>query len=144
MNEKQAFCKSVTILVDSREKANQHILDALDKLGVGHETRKLDIGDYSFCIDDRDFSTACTIERKSGPEEIYTNLTEKAGSGKTNRLEKELDAGNRLLNQFTMLIEDTESMDELRAYTVPDWKMQASPHRIKTDIGETCYASLRA
>lgn len=144
MNEKQAFCKAVTIIVDSREKANKHILDALDRLNVRHEPRKLDIGDYSFCIGDRDFSTACAIERKAGPEEIYSNLTEKAGGGKTNRLEKELDAGHRLLNQFTMLVEDTESMDELRAYVVPDWKMQASPLRMKADIGETCYTSLRA
>lgn len=144
MNEKQAFCKAVTIIADSREKENGHILDALRTLGIRHESRKLDIGDYSFCINGRDFATACVVERKSGAEEIYANLMEKANGDRANRLEKELDAGNKLLNQFTMLIETVESIDALRAYTVPAWKMKASPQRIKADIGETCYASLRA
>lgn len=144
MKNKQEFCKGVTIIVDTREKENRHIIDSLAGLGIRHEARKLDIGDYSFCIDGRDFSTSCAIERKAGPEEIYSNLMDAHGGKGMNRLEKELDAGNRLLNQFTMLIEDVESMDELRAFTVPGWKMQVSPHRVKADIGETCYTSLRA
>lgn len=143
MKNRQDFYKAVIIFTDSREQENAHILAALDGLGVKHEARKLDIGDYSFAIDGRDFSTSCAIERKAGPEEIYSNLTEQAGGTKVNRLEKELDAGHRLLNQFTMIIEGVGTMDELRAFTVPDWKMKASPHRVKADIGATCYAALR-
>lgn len=141
--DKKQFIRAVTVLWDSREKSNQHILDGLDHLGAQHESRKLDIGDYSFSIAGRDFATACSIERKSGAEEIYFNLMEKT-AGSTNRLEKELDAGNRLLNQFTMLVEGVGSMEALKAYVVPDWKMKMTPQRIKADIGATCYASLRA
>lgn len=144
MKNRQDFYTAVTILADSRERENRHILSTLDGLGVRHEQRKLDIGDYSFTVDGRDFSTAFAVERKSGAEEIYSNLMEKPSGQSLNRLEKELDTGSRLLNQFTMLIEGVVSMDELRAYVVPDWKMRAMPKRVKTDIGATCYAALRA
>lgn len=141
---RQEFYQAVTILTDSREQENRHILSALEGLGIRHEQRKLDIGDYSFCVDGRDFSTAFAVERKSGAEEIYSNLTETPQGQSLNRLEKELDAGSRLLNQFTMVIEGVGSMDELRSYVVPDWKMRAMPRRVKADIGGTCYAALRA
>lgn len=144
MKNRKEFYKAATIFTDTREQENRHILEGLDRLGVKHEARKLDIGDYSFRVGDRDFATACAIERKSGPEEVYSNLMEQLDGRHMNRLEKELDAGSRLLNQFTMLIEGVDSMDALRAYTVPDWKMRAMPKRIKADIGTTCYAALRA
>lgn len=144
MKNRQDFYKAVTILADSREQENKHILDALNALGIKHQSRKLDIGDYSFAIDGRDFATACAIERKSGPEEIYSNLMEQVKGERVNRLEKELDAGHRLLNQFTMVVEGVGTMDEMRAFTVPEWKMRASPHRVKQDIGTTCYAALKA
>jgi len=144
MKNRQEFYKTVTILTDSREQENQHILATLDRLGVKHEMRKLDLGDYSFVIDGRDFSTSCVVERKSGLEELYSNLMERLGGTKINRLEKELDAAHRLLTQFTMVIEGVGSMDELRTFTVPEWKMQASPQRVKADIGTTCWAAMRS
>ena len=53
--DKKTFLKTVTILHDTREQKNAHIIEALDKLGVKHEERKLDYGDYSFTADGRDF-----------------------------------------------------------------------------------------
>lgn len=144
MSAKADFMKAVTILIDSREKRTDHITAALDGFGVAYETVKLDIGDISFRTATRDFRQACTVERKGDVDELYANLMEKAGRGNPNRLEKEVAAGSRAMNQFTLLIEGIGSMDELRAYMVPNWKMKACPQRVVTDIGKTCYAALRA
>lgn len=144
MTEKERFIKGVTILIDSREKEIAHITAALDQMGIAHETRKLDVGDYSFCIGGRDFSLSCVIERKNDPDEIYSNITEKGQNGQANRLEKEITAGSRALKQFSLLIEGVASMEELKAFTVPDWKMKMSPQRKVKEIGKTCHATMRA
>lgn len=89
VSDKAAFMKAVTILADSREQQNAHILKALEGMKVKVESRKLDIGDYSFMLPGRDFSLSCAIERKANPEEIYSNIMERM-PGHTNRLEKEL------------------------------------------------------
>ena len=54
--DKKTFLKTVTILYDTREQKNQHILAALAEMGVRAEERKLDYGDYSFTADGRDGS----------------------------------------------------------------------------------------
>ena len=135
--------KAVVILIDTRERECSHIIKALDGMGVRHEARKLDLGDYSFCVGGRDFSTSCTIEPKNGPDELYGNITEKVRGDWDNRLEKELAAGGQALKQFTLLIEGIASMQALRNFVVPDWKMKASPQRVCADIGKTCYAALK-
>ena len=71
---KKDFVKKVTILIDSREKENQHIKDALDQLAIKYEVRKLDFADYSFMIDGRDFSQTCVVERKASVDEFYGNI----------------------------------------------------------------------
>ena len=73
--EKLGFMKQVTILVDTREQKNLHILNILDGLGVQHEAQKLDFGDYSFRIGGKDFSRSCIIERKADIDEVYGNIT---------------------------------------------------------------------
>lgn len=143
MSEKQKFIKAVTILIDTREKECDHITDALDSMGVKHDRRKLDIGDYSFAVQDRDFSLSCAVEKKSGPDEVYTNIMERFGPN-MNRLEKELKAGCRGVNQFVLLIEGVGSMAELKEYVVPDWVMKMSPQRKLAAIGKPCYERLRA
>jgi len=144
MSAKADFLKIVTVLIDSREKENVHITSALSGLGVPYETVKLDIGDLSFRVAARDFRQACVVERKASVDELYSNLMEKTRRDQINRLEKELDAGSRTMNQFTLLVEGVGSMDALRDYTVPDWKMQMNPQRVVADIGKQCYAALRA
>lgn len=75
MTEKQQFMKKVTIICDTREQENKHIITALDEMKISHENRKLDFGDYSFYIDGRDFSLSCIIERKGC---IIENIEERA------------------------------------------------------------------
>lgn len=143
VNDKTAFIKAVTVLADSREKENAHILKAFSDMKVKVEQRKLDIGDYSFALPGRDFSLSCAVERKANPEEIYGNIMERM-PGHTNRLEKELLAGSRCLTQMTLLIEGVDSMDALRGYVIPEWKMKMTPQRVNAEIGQTCYSALRA
>lgn len=137
--DKKTFLKTVTILHDTREQKNAHIIEALDKLGVKHEERKLDYGDYSFTAEGRDFSMSCVVERKANVDEIYNNVTSDRG-----RIEKELYSAAQLAKQLTLFIEGVGSWEALKAYHVPEWQMKASPQRVKTDIGAMVYSTLKA
>lgn len=137
--DKKTFLKSVIILHDTREQKNAHIIEALDKLGIRHEERKLDYGDYSFMAEGRDFSMSCVVERKANVDEIYNNVTSDRG-----RIEKELYSAAQLAKQLTLFIEGVGSWEALRAYHVPEWQMKASPQRVKTDIGAMVYSTLKA
>lgn len=84
----------MTILVDTREKENQHLLDYWDKAKVSHKKKALSYGDYSFMLPqnielniDRDlyFDKEIIVERKGSLEELSGNLTQSR-----DRLEKEL------------------------------------------------------
>ena len=100
-NEKKDFMKKVTILIDTREQKNSHIITIFDNLGIMHESRKLDYGDYSFAVEGRDFSRSCVIERKANIDELYGNLTHDR-----ERIEKEFDTISKNANQCTLLLEN--------------------------------------
>jgi len=77
------ICKNLTVVVDSREKANGHILEYFDKHKIKYKVDKLDYGDYSVCVDPMqeygithalDFRDSVLIERKSGWNELYGNI----------------------------------------------------------------------
>ena len=74
--------KSIVILVDTREKENQHILDYFDKKGIKYKKRALEYADYSFMIPENEalniprdlyFDKECVVERKGSLEELSTN-----------------------------------------------------------------------
>lgn len=71
--------KSVTIIIDTREKANKHITNVFDKFDIPYIYEKLDYGDYSCMYFDGkknvDLRDIISIERKSGLDEIATNFT---------------------------------------------------------------------
>lgn len=142
MRDKSIFLKTVTIYHDTREQKNEHILSALDNLKIKHEPKKLDIGDYSFGVGARDFTLSCAIERKADPDELYTNIMEGAAGHKGERIEKEFASAKAILNDFTVLIENVGSVEELKAYKVPDWKMKASPQRVVSEIGKEVYTRI--
>ena len=48
--EKQEIINSMVVLVDTREKNNQTLLDIWDKKGLKYKKKKLDYGDYSVMI----------------------------------------------------------------------------------------------
>ena len=88
MIDKKSFLKIVTVLYDTREQRNEHILSGLNALGVRAERQKLDYGDYSFRTSTKDFSMSCVIERKANVDELYQNTMYDP-----ERIEKEFRAG---------------------------------------------------
>lgn len=84
-SEIDQIVKSLTVLVDTREKENTHILDWLKKKKISYKTKALTNGDYSFFIPanpdlniDRDlyFDHEIMIERKGSLDELSGNLTQ--------------------------------------------------------------------
>ena len=76
--------KNIVILVDSREKANKHILDVFDREGIQYRVTALESGDYTFELKaapeldidhTMDFRQDVMIERKNSLDEISGNFT---------------------------------------------------------------------
>jgi len=67
--------EEITILADTREKKNQHILDYCQTQGMKVEHRKLNYGDYSIIVNDQDFSNCISVERKASLDELAGNFT---------------------------------------------------------------------
>lgn len=69
------------IIIDTREKANQHIIKAFEDYNIKHIKRKLNYGDYGVLIakDDNlineDIVLKVSVERKGSLDEIGANLT---------------------------------------------------------------------
>lgn len=85
---------SIIVLVDTREKVNEHILEYFDRKNIHYKKKALDYGDYSFMIPTNEklaiprdlyFHKKVVIERKASLEEISNNLTKER-----DRFEKEL------------------------------------------------------
>lgn len=85
----------MTILIDAREKSNEHITDHLTQIKMPYEVTTLNYGDYSCKIEISQgeyayFHDSIVIERKGSLEELSGNFTRDR-----ERFEKEfLRAGN--------------------------------------------------
>ena len=106
--ELKELLASMTILLDTREQSNQHIVDWLNKKGKLYKQKKLDYGDYSIMIPKNDkldiprdlyFDKFVSVERKGSADELAGNFTKDRA-----RIEKEfsLFQGNMI-----MIIENT-------------------------------------
>ncbi len=76
--------KQMVVLIDTREKRNEHILSYFDKQGITYRKEKLDFGDYTFLLPsaatgqgDIYFHDSIVIERKASLEELSGNLAQK-------------------------------------------------------------------
>lgn len=136
--DKKTFLRNVIILCDTGEQKNEHIKNGFDAIHVKHKDVNLDFGDYSFIVQDRDFSLSCVIERKANINELYGNLTKDR-----ERIEREFGLGSKIANEFTLLIENCASPEYLNGYTVPDWEMKKFNRKIQ-NIGEHCYATIQS
>ena len=92
--EIKKLVKNMVILVDTKEKVNDHILNYFDKKDIKYKKKSLDYGDYSFMLKANEklgipkdvwFDKLVVIERKSSLKEISNNLT-----SERSRFEKEL------------------------------------------------------
>ena len=93
-SEIESLIKSQVILVDTREKANEHILKVFDDFKIPYKKKALERCDYSFYLPANDefniprdlyFDKEVALERKASLEEISNNFTKER-----DRFEKEM------------------------------------------------------
>lgn len=75
---KMDVLKDMTIIVDTREKSNKHILEYLKENHVPYIEEKLDSGDYSFVLPnypELNMDKKILIERKGSLDEVAGNFT---------------------------------------------------------------------
>jgi ERCC4-type nuclease len=103
--EIKTILDSLILIVDTREKSNQHIVDYFRKKEVPFKFQKLDTGDYAAMIPAnpelgllRDLYFDIVIERKA-------NIDEFAQNTKEDRFENELIRSHGM--NFLLVIEDT-------------------------------------
>ena len=84
--ETKNILDNLTILIDTREKANSHIINFFNKKKIPYKVQKLDYGDYSIMMPQgsfngqtRDiyFTNDIVLERKFCIDEIAMNLKDK-------------------------------------------------------------------
>lgn len=73
--ELREILKKLSVLCDTREQKNSHILQYFLEKGIPYKSQKLDQGDYSFCLEDISFADEIAIEKKHGADEIAGNFT---------------------------------------------------------------------
>jgi len=106
--ELKELLKSFVVLVDTREKKNNHILNYFDDQDIKYKNKKLDFGDYSFYLPknkklgimkDLYFTDQLAIERKKNLKELSGNMTKNRA-----RFENELIRSNNA--KMILLIEE--------------------------------------
>lgn len=94
--------KDITVIVDTREQKNDHILDFLNENSIPYTKEKLDSGDYSFILPNYPeigMDKQILIEKKNSLTEIAGNFT----SGR-DRFQREFE---RLTNEkIHLVVED--------------------------------------
>lgn len=74
----QLILEDMTVLVDTREQKNQHILDYFKENGVKYVVKKLDTADYSFELPnypELNLDRKVLVEKKNSLDEITGNFT---------------------------------------------------------------------
>lgn len=111
--EIEAIVKSMVIIVDTREKANEHIIAAFEKNKIVYITKALERCDYSFYIPRNDnfdiprdlyFDKEVAIERKASLDELANNWTKER-----DRFEKEM----ALAPKTKVLLLENTSYDDI-------------------------------
>ncbi|PET28234.1 ERCC4 domain-containing protein, partial [Bacillus cereus] len=99
--------KTLTIVIDTRENANDHIRDYLHQKGIQIKNQKLDTGDYGCMIPKneelgipRDIYLDSRVERKAHMDEITGNLQKDTQTAFENELIRSKDI------PFTLIVED--------------------------------------
>ncbi len=138
MTDKEKFMHDVVIFCDTREQKNKHIIDLLDTYKIKHEDKKLDFGDYSFKVGERDFSLSCVVERKANVNELWGNVTKDR-----ERFEKELATAHSIASSVSLLIENVQDWNALKSYRLSDTQMMLQGRKVQ-NIGEYIHSTLKA
>ena len=105
-SEIKKLAGTFTVLHDTREQQNGHILAWLERAGVAHKKQALKTGDYSIMVPAcpdlgllRDIYFSAAVERKNGVDELIETVKQRA------RFENELIRGQQL-GFFAVVVED--------------------------------------
>lgn len=107
-NELKELLGSITMLLDTREQRNEHIVAWLDRKKFPYKQKKLDYGDYSVFIPKNEklgiprdiyFNNLVAIERKGSLDELAGNFSKDRA-----RIEKEFSLFN---GKMKMIIENS-------------------------------------
>lgn len=117
--------KTMTVLVDTREQKNQHIIEYFDSKKIHHDSIKLDAGDYSVKLPKcselgitRDIYFPVAVERKNSVDELVQSIKERT------RFENELIRGEKL--RFLLMVEDPNGYENIiRGNYQSEYKPQA-------------------
>jgi ERCC4-type nuclease len=110
--EMTELLKTITVLIDTREQKNQHIVEYFDSKKIPYESMKLDAGDYSIKLPKntelgitRDIYFPVAIERKNSVDELVQTVKERT------RFENELIRGQKL--RFLLMVEDPNGYENI-------------------------------
>lgn len=112
-DEQKKIVESLVIIVDTREKKNEHILSYFEKHKIKYVKKALKCGDYSFYIEQNNelsiprdiyFDDEIIIERKNSLEELSSNFT-------VSRTRFEEEFSTTLANNKYLLIENANYSD---------------------------------
>ncbi|WP_144505952.1 ERCC4 domain-containing protein [Bacillus mycoides] len=106
--------KTLTIVIDTRENVNGHILDYLNQKDIPVKLQKLDTGDYGCMIPKneelgipRDIYLDSRVERKAHMDEITGNLQKDTQTAFENELIRSKDI------PFTLIVEDPKGYEKM-------------------------------
>ena len=112
--ELKKLLDTLTIVVDTRENVNDHILRYLHEKKIPHVNKKLDTGDYSAMIRKnpelgimRDIYLDACLERKNSVDEITGNLQKDTRKAFENELIRSKD------KPFVLICEDLEGYEKI-------------------------------
>lgn len=111
---KKLLAENMTIIIDSNEQENQHILDFFDKGKVKYITKKLDTGNYSVKLTSntemglmRDLYIPVMIKKKVSVDELAQSFKDRTQF--ENEFIKAAGAGTKIF----LLVEDGNGYDNL-------------------------------
>ena len=107
----------MTIICDTREKKNGHILEYFRMVGVEYEVKKLDTADYMKVGNDK-----VVIDRKQNLDELARNLTNKSDKS---RFWKEVRRSFRDKTKMIVLCEHSRNITRIES--VAKWHSKFSP-----------------
>jgi ERCC4-type nuclease len=118
------------ILVDTREKRNEHITKQFDNLKIPYRHKKLDFGDYSFEIDGISYENKIVIELKASLDELASNFT----SGR-DRFRREFERAFGARCKVYLMVENAD-MSKIEAH---NYRSMFSPIAYKKTLETWCH-----
>ncbi len=112
--EIKKLIENMTIIVDTREQQNQHILDYFEKKKIKYEVKKVDAGDYTVKLSAcpelnilRDIYMPVTIEKKNSIDELAGSFKDRT------RFENEFIRAYGSNTKIFLLIEDGQGYENI-------------------------------